>query len=488
MEEENRNLSQDLKLLRGTNTFKSYKEMCSALDIEPAHGKENKQKQLELIETFYKIKKHPDNRITLIHKTQREMKAKKKKKKGFISPAKIAEAKEKVEPYKAIMINNHSVNVFNPYIFTERKTKKGEVIPCYCDIDKYLIYFIKHHFGYTKSDYFYKFVEKTAIYEEILKDREKFKLQRCDGNVTIYNLFNQEVILYLRHFLFNRLNSLEKRGYVEITRGFNYRFKVEGEDKLRYSFIELNHPYVQETLEEARNKFNLKSDNVVWLMDDITIRDYNEFVFQTLTEKIEMDASESCSHYRVISRCYMVILSPDLSKEFLDEIEAEFSFNQNIQNVLTLAFQILRAKKRYNLYYRNKLKGFRSKERIVNANTDAIVSLMDEYLVYRSKKKYELENGTIKRDFKTLEELEEVRKLLSDSKVITLESETDSEEEEGEIKRDKEVTLYLEEAFEEDIADIIEYDKKFLNSEEAKLDSDEYDSDELDSSELNSDE
>lgn len=488
MEEENRNLSQELKLLRGTNTFKSYKEMCNALGIEPAHGKENKQKQLELIETFYKIKKHPDNRVTLTHKTQREMKVKKKKKKGFISPVKIEEAKKKVEPYKTIVIDNHPVNVFNPYLFTERKTKKGEIIPCYCDIDKYLIYFIKHHFGYTKSDYFFKFVEKSSIYEEILKDKEKFKIQRCDGNVTIYNLFNQEVILYLRHFLFNRLNSLEKRGYVEITRGFNYRFKVEGEDNLRYSFIELDHPYVQETLKEAREKFKLESDNVVWLMDDITIRDYNEFVFQTLTEKIEMDASESCSHYRVISRCYMVVLSPDLSKEFLDEIESEFSFNQNIQNVLTLTFQILRAKKKYNLYYRNKLKRFRRQERIVNANTDVIISLMDEYLVYRSKKKYKLEDGTIKRDFKTLEELEEIRKLLSDSKVTTLESETDSEEEEGEIKRDKEVTLYLEEAFEEDIADIIEYDKKFLNSEEAELDSDECDLDELDSDELDSDE
>ena len=457
MEEENRNLNQ-IKLIKGKHTYNSYKDMCDALNILPAKRGQEKERQIKEIEKYYKLKKNSDNTITLTYKTKKDKikeerkKKPKTKRKGFIHPQILRGAKEEADKYKTIFINNQPVNIFNPYIFSEGKTKNGKVIPCCCEIDKYLLYFIKHHTGYTKSDYYYKFIVKTPILDDVLNNQREFLNQKCNSDATLYNLFNKEIVLFFRHFLFNRLNSLEKRGYVNIIRGFNYSYRINGEKELKYSYIELDHPLVKETLAEARKEFDLLKDNNIWLRNVDTIQSYNAFLYKTLQEKMYENASIDCYDYRIHSRCYMVELSPKLSKEFLDDIESTFNFNQNVQDVLTLAFQILRAKKRYNLIYRAKLARFHKQDRLNILNAKKLISLMEEFLTYRSLKGYELEDGTIKRDFRTLEELEEVRKLnVNSESEIEFENNIDDKER-------KNIVLYLEEMSESDAKELIEID------------------------------
>ena len=456
MEEENRNLNQ-IKLIKGRHTYNSYKDMCDALNILPAKRGQEKERQIKEIEEYYKLKKNSDNTIILTYKTKKDkIKEERKKKprtkrKGFIHPQILRGAKEEADKYKTIFINNQPVNIFNPYIFSEGKTKNGKVIPCCCDIDKYLLYFIKHHTGYTKSDYYYKFIVKTPILDDVLNNQREFLNQKCNSDATLYNLFNKEIVLFFRHFLFNRLNSLEKRGYVNIIRGFNYSYRVNGEKEPKYSYIELDHPLVKETLAEARKEFDLLKYNNIWLRKVDTIQSYNAFLYKTLQEKMYENASIDCYDYRIHSRCYMVELSPKLSKEFLDDIESTFNFNQNVQDILTLAFQILRAKKRYNLIYRAKLARFHKQDRLNILNARKLISLMEEFLTYRSLKGYELEDGTIKRDFRTLEELEEVRRMNTNFEIETESDDIDDEEK-------KDIVLYLEELSKTDIKELIEID------------------------------
>lgn len=456
MEEENKNLGQ-IKLIKGKHTYNSYKDMCNALNILPAKRGQEKEQQIKEIEKYYKLKKNSDNTITLTYKTKKDKvkeerkKNPKTKRKGFIHPQILRSAKEEADKYKTIFINNQPVNIFNPYIFSEGKTRNGKVIPCCCEIDKYLLYFIKHHTGYTKSDYYYKFIVKTPILDDVLNNQLEFLNQKCNSNAILYNLFNKEIVLFFRHFLFNRLNSLEKRGYINIIRGFNYSYKVNGEKELKYSYIELDHPLVKETLVEARKEFGLLKDNNIWLKNADAIQSYNAFLYKTLQEKMYENSSIEYYDYRIHSRCYMVELSPKLSKNFLEDIESTFNFNQNVQDVLTLTFQILRAKKRYNLIYRAKLSRFYKQDRLNILNVRKLISLMEEFLTYRSLKGYELKDGTIKRDFRTLEELEEVRRMSTNFGIETESNDIDDEER-------KDIVLYLEELSKTDIKELIEID------------------------------
>ena len=454
--EEDRNLNQ-IKLIKGKHTYNSYNDMCNALNILPAKRGQEKERQIKEIEEHYIFKKNSNKTITLTYKTKKDkVKEERKKKprtkrKGFIHPQILKGAKEEADKYKTIFINNQPVNIFNPYIFSKGKTRNGKIIPCYCEIDKYLLYFIKHHTGYTKTDYYYKFVVKTPILDDVLNNQLEFLNQKCNSDATIYNLFNKEIVLFFRHFLFNRLNSLEKRGYVNIIRGFNYSYRVNGEKELKYSYIELDHPLVKETLAEARKEFDLLKDNNIWLRNVDTIQSYNAFLYKTLQEKMYENASIECYDYRIHSRCYMVELSPKLPKDFLEDIESTFNFNQNVQDILTLAFQILRAKKRYNLIYRAKLSRFYKQDRLNILNARKLISLMEEFLTYRSLKGYELEDGTIKRDFRTLEELEEVRRMNTNFGIETESDDIDDEER-------KDIVLYLEELSKSDVKELIEID------------------------------
>lgn len=290
-----------MKKLRGKHHYKSYKELCAALDIDPAPRGQEREKQKRSIAKLYQMDVHANNSIDLTR-----------------IPQKKATRQDKLDQGQIRVIDGREVDLGSNLLYQDT---------CIDQLILYRALMAKDRID-TKEGFVISCFDRTKFFRELL-DRDS--LESGNYSVESIHLVHELVVSRLFAMVNTRLARFEEKGYIRTRRYYLLKGNSEAS-------IEEVQPYVNQALKEMKLK-----------------REFQAYANKDCREKfLDLRSSlyERNGGRPIISKKFHI--EPLIHLEARDSYEDEDGMviadltNKDIQIILTSFFDIFREKAIYD--------------------------------------------------------------------------------------------------------------------------------------------
>jgi len=292
-----------MKMLRGKHHYKSYKELCAALGIEPAPRGLQREAQKGNIQKTYQITVQPNNSIDLLR-----------------IPVKAAERQKKLDRGRIRVVDGREVDLGSNLLYQDT-----------C-IDQLILFRALTTKGKTntKEGFVTSCFDRTKLFRELLT-RGRLVSEARKYSVESMNIVHELVVSRLYSMVNTRLERFKKKEYIDLHRFYQLK---NGEE----ASIEDVQPYV----EQALRKMGLKTEFQAYANK------------QTREKFLELRSDYYEQDYGKKILCKRFIINPLLE---LDAWECHVGYddtityltNRDIQIILTSFFDIFREKAIFDL-------------------------------------------------------------------------------------------------------------------------------------------
>ena len=367
------------KLIEGKHRYKSYKEACNALGIEPAKRGKAKDAQIEEIKKYYDIKFNPNNTVTLTYLKAKEKKTETKNKKYNISKYDSKNILKQIEDQKIIPFEGNYINCYNPRLFSKNKEGKYP----YSDINDWLLYIAFSLNGITVNEYLYEFLKYTPIFNELLLNEKELYLT-LGNDIRIYRGFYLYIIKPLKDFMLSKYKYFKKQGFIDIDKGF-YGLDLN----YKPTFISFSSEEYLEVEKELFKKYNLRNQRDLYHLSKAKKKKYEEFQSEL---KIELEFKLGLIDIKF--NYYKIEPAEEYSQtqeyqNLCDRLYDKYSSFSAIRKSLILFLEIMRGKLNCNLItqvYKNRIKHMN--EDALRLYLKQMRELIDTYCIFSSDIKY----------------------------------------------------------------------------------------------------
>ena len=290
-----------MKQLRGEHHFKSYKEMCAALGIDPAPRGDKREAQKRDIQKTYRMTVQKNNSIDLERITKDMRKQEERQRRMEKGQIKVIDGREVDLESNLLYQDTHidQLILFRAYGAEDKiNTKEGFVISCF---------------------------DRTKLFKELLK---RDGLECSKYSAASLQLAHELIISRLYAMVNTRLARFEKSGYIRIDRYYllkgNYEASIEE---------------VQPSVNKALKEMGLKSEFQAYISKerrDQFLELRNDFYYEETGDSILCKRFEIHPLVPIEEACGEDDLVPDLS-------------NKDIQIILTAFFDVFRERALYSI-------------------------------------------------------------------------------------------------------------------------------------------
>ena len=321
-----------MKKLKGVHKFKSYQEMCAALDIVPAKRGEDKESQLKEIRMFYVVDINKSGRIILTRINRKK-----------------EQARLDLESGKIKEVYGEQINLKSPKCYS------------HTGIDQYLLFCALNNNTQTKQGFVIHCFRQCKYFKTVLKRENEDLRQKLTEQYSVDVLVKADEIIMVRleTIINTALRRFEEKGYISCER--HYLLSDDTQAELSE---------IQPIVEAALKEMNLKSE-------------YQAFANKELREKfIQLRKEKYQEKYAtsVYIKRKELIITPLIDKRnpWYPQLT-----KRDRQNILTHFFAVFREKLFYEIRTNPKISQLNTRKGILPANVDKkLTEIVQEYCVY----------------------------------------------------------------------------------------------------------
>lgn len=290
-----------MKQLRGTHRFKSYKEMCTALEIAPASRGKQREAQKQDIQKMYRMTVHKNNSI-LLERITKESRAQE-------------DHQRKIESGQIKAIDGREVDLGSNLLYQDTHIDQLILFRAYGAEDKIN----------TKEGFVISCFDRTKLFKELLK---RNGLECAKYSVESLQLAHELIISRLYAMVNTRLNRFAQKGYIQIDR--YYRLKGNYEASIEE---------VQPSVDKALKEMGLKSEFQAYIS-----KERRERFLELRNDYYREETGDS-----ILCKRFEIHPLVPIEEACEDDEEVPNLSNKDIQIILTSFFDIFREKAIYDI-------------------------------------------------------------------------------------------------------------------------------------------